>query len=72
MPQNAVTGKKKHHEPQIATLNLDGQGWNMEKLHTDVLRATDVILASIGQIRDIPSPLESEALGLLEDLYVSC
>ncbi|GAB7335609.1 hypothetical protein MBLNU13_g07938t1 [Cladosporium sp. NU13] len=68
VPQNAVTSRKKQHEPQLASLNLDEQGWNMERLYTDILRATDDVLASIGQIRNIPSPLQPDASGTLEDL----
>lgn len=70
--QNTVASREKQPEPQLATLNLDEQGWNMEKLYADILGATDVVLASIGHIRNIASPLQPDASGPLRDLYVRC
>ena len=70
--QNAVISREKQHELQLATLNLDEQGWNMERLYTDILRATEVVLASIGQIRNIPSALQPDPSSQLRDLYARC
>jgi hypothetical protein len=67
-----VISREKQHELQLATLNLDEQGWNMERLYTDISRATEVVLASIGQIRNIPSALQPDPSSQLRDLYARC
>lgn len=70
--QNAVTSREKQHRTQLAILNLDEQGWNMENLYTKIQGATDVVLSTIGQIHNIASPLQPDPSGPLRDLYARC
>jgi hypothetical protein len=71
-PQSAVAGREKQPEPQLAILNLDEQGRNMQSLYSAIQKAIDAILSSIGPIRNTPSPLHPESSGLLRDLYARC
>lgn len=71
-PRDAVTNRKNQHQLQLARLNLDQQGRNMKSLYSDIQDATDVILSSIGKIRNTPSPLHPESSGPLKDLYARC
>lgn len=70
--QSAIPTSQKQQAPQLARLNLDEQGRNMHSLYSDIQKATDAILSSIGQIRNTPSPLQPEPSGPLTALYARC
>jgi len=72
VPQNTVTSREKQHQPQLAKLYLNQQGRNMKSLYSDIKEATDVVLSSIGRIRNKQSPLQPKPSGPLKDLYARC
>jgi hypothetical protein len=72
VPSNAAVNREKQPPPQLARLNLDQQGRNMKRLYSDIQQATDAVLASIGNIRNTPSPLQPEPSDSLKDLYARC
>lgn len=70
--QHPVANKEKQYQPQLARLNLDQQGRDMKRLHSDIQEATDVILSSIGTVRNTQSALQFKPSYPLKALYARC
>lgn len=71
-PEGTVTSREVQPQPQLASLNIDQQDWNMTDLYSDIQKTTDAVLSSVGRIRNTPSPLQPQPSSPLKDLYARC